>query len=75
MNTISPGPVETPIFGKMGLNEDQISQFVASASSQMPLGRIGRAEEIAAVALFLASEESSFITGVNLSVDGGLSQV
>ncbi len=74
VNAISPGPIETPIFGKLGLSEEQYAQF-ASQLSQLPLGRIGRSEEIASAALFLASDESSFITGVDLSVDGGLAQV
>jgi len=75
VNAISPGPVETPIFGKMGLSEAQVTQLATSLVSQVPLGRVGRPEEIASAALFLASDESSFITGVDLSVDGGLAQV
>jgi NAD(P)-dependent dehydrogenase (short-subunit alcohol dehydrogenase family) len=74
VNSISPGPIETPIFGKMGLSEDQVQQFSAFIST-LPLGRAGQPEEIAAVALFLASDESSYITGVDLCVDGGLAQV
>jgi NAD(P)-dependent dehydrogenase (short-subunit alcohol dehydrogenase family) len=74
VNSISPGPIETPIFGKMGLSQDQLQEFSTSISA-LPLGRTGQPEEIAAVALFLASDESSYITGVDLSVDGGLAQV
>ena len=74
VNAISPGPIETPIFGKMGLSKEQSEQFV-SQLSQLPLGRTGRPDEIASAALFLASDESSYITGVDLSVDGGLAQV
>jgi NAD(P)-dependent dehydrogenase (short-subunit alcohol dehydrogenase family) len=75
VNVISPGPIDTPIFGKAGLNDDQIKEFVASLSQQVPLGRIGHVDEIAKPALFLASDDSSFITGIELTVDGGMSQV
>ena len=74
VNSISPGPIETPIFGKMGLSQDQLQAF-STFISALPLGRSGQPEEIAAVALFLASDESSYITGVDLCVDGGLAQV
>ncbi len=75
VNAISPGPIETPIFGKMGLSQEQFGAFATSIVSQLPLGRLGRSEEIAAAAVFLASDESSYITGVDLCVDGGLAQV
>ena len=75
VNSISPGPIETPIFGKLGLSEEQLAQFAGPFLSQMPLGRVGKSEEVAAAAVFLASDESSFITGVDLCVDGGLAQV
>src|SRR2546421_1285076 len=75
VNAISPGPIETPIFGKMGLSKEQIDQFAGSLVSQVPLGRAGQSEEIASAAVFLASDESSFITGIDLNVDGGLAQV
>ncbi|QGM45972.1 glucose 1-dehydrogenase [Methylocystis heyeri] len=72
VNVISPGPIETPIFGKMGLSESQIDEFGASISEQVPLGRFGKPEEIAKVALFLASEDSSYIAGAEIFVDGGM---
>ena len=75
VNAISPGPIETPIFGKMGLSKEQFSEFANYATSQAPLGRIGKSEEIAAAVVFLASNESSYITGIDLSVDGGIAQV
>ena len=74
VNSISPGPIETPIFGKLGLSPDQLQEF-STFLSALPLGRTGQPEEIASVALFLASDESSYITGVDLCVDGGLAQV
>lgn len=75
VNAISPGPIETPIFGKMGLSQSAVDGFLAGIKSQVPLGRLGRGEEIAKAALFLASEDSSYITGIELTVDGGLNQV
>lgn len=75
VNAISPGPIETPIFGKMGLTQAQVDQFSEQIVSQVPLGRKGRPEEIASTLVFLASDESSYITGIDLSVDGGMAQV
>ncbi len=75
VNSISPGPIETPIFGKMGLTEDQSHGFKQALPGMVPLGRMGSAEEIANTVLFLASDDSSYITGVNLAVDGGMAQV
>src|SRR5215813_15265367 len=75
VNAISPGPIETPIFGKMGLSKEQMDQLAGSLISQVPLERAGRSEEVASAALFLASDESSFITGIDLNVDGCLAQM
>jgi NAD(P)-dependent dehydrogenase (short-subunit alcohol dehydrogenase family) len=75
VNCISPGPIETPIFGKMGLSEEQMKGFGDRILNQVPMGRMGQGAEIANAALFLASDESSFITGVDLCVDGGLAQI
>lgn len=75
VNAISPGPIETPIFGKMGLSAEQQKHFGESIMSQVPLGRMGKSEEIASAALFLASDDSSYITGIDLCVDGGMAQV
>ena len=75
VNAISPGPIETPLYGKLGLAEEQVQQMGAAMVSQVPLARFGRASEIAGAALFLASSDSSYITGVELPVDGGIAQV
>lgn len=75
VNAISPGPIDTPIFGKTGLTDEQIEGFKSGITSQVPLGRIGLPEEIAKPALFLASDDSSYISGIELTVDGGMAQV
>jgi NAD(P)-dependent dehydrogenase (short-subunit alcohol dehydrogenase family) len=76
VNTMSPGPIETPALEKTtGLTAEQAAQAAAQFASQIPLGRRGQPEEIAAAVVFLASDESSFITGVDLCVDGGMAQV
>ena len=76
VNTISPGPTETPALETTtGLTPEQAEQAAAQFASQIPMGRRGKPEEIAAAAVFFASEESSYITGVDLAVDGGMAQV
>jgi NAD(P)-dependent dehydrogenase (short-subunit alcohol dehydrogenase family) len=75
VNSMSPGPIETQALEKAGLTAEQAEQAVAQFASQVPLGRRGKPEEIAAVVVFLASDESSYITGVDLAVDGGMAQV
>ncbi|ACD20992.1 SDR family NAD(P)-dependent oxidoreductase [Paraburkholderia phytofirmans] len=73
VNVISPGPVDTPILSKLGIAVADRPAFEAAVAEKIPLGRLGRAEELAQAALFLVSDESSFVTGVNLHVDGGMS--
>jgi len=73
VNAVSPGPIETPIFGKLGLSKSAADEFLKGAASQIPLGRIGSADEIAGAALFLASDDASFITGETIAVSGGIS--
>jgi len=75
VNAVSPGPIETPALEKAGLTPEQAEQAAAQFVTQVPLGRRGKPEEIAAAVLFLASDESSYITGVELPVDGGMAQV
>jgi len=75
VNSLSPGLVETPIFGKLGVPLEAITQALPTLLAAMPMGRVGRVEEAATVALFLASDDSSFVTGIDLPVDGGLAQV
>ena len=71
VNTITPGPVATPIGQKQGLTEEQIAVFGAMIG-RVPLGRMGDAGEVAAAALYFASDASGFTTGAELVVDGGL---
>lgn len=75
VNTLSPGPIETPIYSKMGMPPEAVAEFGASIQQQVPLGRFGQPEEIASAALFLVSELSSYVTGIDLPVDGGMAQV
>ena len=71
VNAVCPGPIETPIFGKTGLPHEQLQSIAASMITKIPLGRTGQPDEIAKVALFLASNDSSFMTGAEIVVDGG----
>ncbi len=73
--SVAPGPIDTPIYGKLGLPEEQVQQMGAGFSEIVPLSRFGSADELAKTVLFLASDEASYINGVELAVDGGLSQV
>ncbi len=76
VNCVSPGPTDTPALETTtGLTAEQAKQAAAQFASQIPMGRRGEPEEIAAAVVFLASDESSFITGIDLPVDGGLAQV
>lgn len=72
VNVISPGPVDTPILVKLGIASADQPAFEAGVAQAIPLGRLGRPEELARAALFLASNDGSFITGVALNVDGGI---
>lgn len=75
VNAISPGPIETPIYGKLGLPGEAVDGFREGLTAQVPLGRFGTPDEIAAPVVFLASSAASFINGVELPVDGGFTQV
>lgn len=74
VNTITPGPINTPIAGKMELTPEQMAGF-GEMIARVPLGRPGEADEIAAAALYFASDSSRFTTGTELRVDGGLTLV
>jgi NAD(P)-dependent dehydrogenase (short-subunit alcohol dehydrogenase family) len=72
VNILSPGPVETEILGKLGVSEAERPAFEDYMASLIPAGRLGRAEELARAALFLASDAGSFVNGIELHVDGGM---
>lgn len=75
VNVVSPGLIETPFWGKVGLTQNEVDTFGAQVVQQTPLGRPGKPEEIAATAAFLASDDASFFTGADLVVDGGMIHV
>jgi NAD(P)-dependent dehydrogenase (short-subunit alcohol dehydrogenase family) len=74
-NTLSPGPIDTPIMDKQADSVEEADAIRAAFAAAVPLNRMGRPDEIAAAALFLASDDSSFVAGAELSVDGGMAQV
>ena len=73
--SVAPGPIETPIYGKMDMSEEEVNEMGASFAQSVPLGRFGQSVEVAKTVLFLASDEASYINGAEVPVDGGLSQV
>ena len=75
VNAVSPGPIDTPVVGKLGLSDAQAADFIAGVVTAVPMGRMGRADEIAKAVLFLASDDSSYVTGTELFVDGGMTQI
>ncbi|MEH2009181.1 SDR family oxidoreductase [Nostoc sp.] len=75
VNAISPGVVPTPGYNLIGLSEEQVQGFVVSQVDTIPLGRVGTTDEIAKAVVFLASDDSSFVNGIELFVDGGMAQV
>ena len=75
VNTVSPGPIETPGLNTVAGLSGQADQFKEQMTGGVPLGRIGDADEIAKAVVFLASDDSSYVAGVELFVDGGMAQV
>ena len=75
VNVVSPGPIPTPIFKRNGISDADRDAMLANFATQIPMKRAGTPEEIANAVLFLASSESSYITGVDLKVDGGMGQI
>jgi NAD(P)-dependent dehydrogenase (short-subunit alcohol dehydrogenase family) len=74
VNAISPGPIDTPFVNRV-LNEQQTQQFIQNVVKATPIGRMGSPDEVAKAVLFLASDDSSYITGIELFVDGGMGQI
>ena len=73
VNAVSPGPISTPLYAKLGLSDADLKNVSASIQSQVPAGRFGDPSEIAKAIVFLASDESRFTVGAELLIDGGLS--
>lgn len=72
VNAVSPGPVETPLYGKLGLSNEEVAGFGTVLGEKILLKRFAQSSEIAKTVGFLASDDSSFITGTEIIVDGGL---
>lgn len=72
VNSIAPGPIETNFFEGMGLSDEEVEDFSEQIKEQVPLGRFGSSDEAAQVALFLLSEQASYVTGSQYMVDGGM---
>ena len=75
VNVISPGPIETPIYNKAGLTPEHAGKAKEGLVAAVPLGRMGTPDEVASASVFLASDDSRYVTGVELFVDGGMAQV
>jgi NAD(P)-dependent dehydrogenase (short-subunit alcohol dehydrogenase family) len=75
VNVVSPGPIETPILERGGMSQAAQDQFAENIKARVPMKRFGTPEEVGHAVLFLASSEASYITGVDLKVDGGTGQV
>ena len=75
VNAVAPGPIVTPIFGRTGLPQPVIDDWAKDLLQKVPMKRFGQPEEVAGVVAFLASRDSSYITGVEINVDGGIGQL
>ena len=75
VNAVAPGPIETPIFDKTGMPKEALDDFATTMVGKIPLKRFGKPEEIAATVAFLGSGDAAFITGAEIPVDGGMTQV
>ncbi|MES2071818.1 MAG: SDR family oxidoreductase [Pseudomonadota bacterium] len=75
VNVVSPGPISTPLYGRLGMPAEQLNELAAGIQSQIPLKRFGTPDEVASAVVYLSSPEAAFIVGTELIVDGGMSQL
>ena len=75
VNAVAPGPIVTPIFGRTGLPQEAVDEFAKGVIARVPMKRFGQPEEVAGTVAFLASQDASYITGVEINVDGGYGQI
>jgi NAD(P)-dependent dehydrogenase (short-subunit alcohol dehydrogenase family) len=75
VNAVSPGPVSTPLYGKLGMSAEALQKTAEAIRSQVPAGRFGQPSEIAKAIVFLASDESAFTVGSELVIDAGMSTI
>jgi NAD(P)-dependent dehydrogenase (short-subunit alcohol dehydrogenase family) len=75
VNVVSPGPVATPLYGRLGVPAEQLDELAAGIQAQVPLKRFGTPDEVASAVVYLSSPEAAFIVGTELIVDGGMSQL
>ncbi len=75
VNVVAPGPIATPIYDKIGMPEEAVAEMGKGFAASNPLKRFGNAKEITDAVLFLASDEASYVNGIELAIDGGMSQI
>ncbi len=75
VNVVTPGPIETPIFGRLGLEPEQLDVMAGQIIGRVPMQRMGQADEVARAVEFLSSADSSYMCGSEVVVDGGMSQI
>jgi NAD(P)-dependent dehydrogenase (short-subunit alcohol dehydrogenase family) len=75
VNAVSPGPISTPLYGKLGLPEADLKNVASSIQGQVPVKRFGTPREIADAVLYFASDESAFTVASELLIDGGMSEI